>query len=93
MDNIETFELASRATDDEAARLCSWLDDKQNVPVQINAQNVRRLTVPVLQVLVCAKKQWQDDATQFELNDPSEECCGALKSLGLDPSFFSDKEQ
>jgi len=55
----------------------------------IDGHNVQRLGGQCLQVLLCAKKAWEEDGHSLLLDNISEEGVAALELLGVEPSSLS----
>ena len=62
------------------------------VEVFVDASEVERVGAQCVQVLLAAKKTWDDAGDRFELLQPSSQFRGGLETLGLDLSNFQHAE-
>ena len=60
---------------------------------RINAEGVERLSALLLQILLSAKKHFEQTNKELVIVSPSNDFVGGLSLLGLDFSYFEKGEQ
>lgn len=71
-----------------AAPLAEQLGKLRGAKVAVNASDVERVGAQCVQVLLSAKKTWDDAGDSFALTNPSDAFLEGLDVLGLSQSHF-----
>ncbi len=72
-----------------ASQLMEMFLNHRGENLYIDGQDVQRVGGQCLQVLLCAKKAWEEDGHSLLLDNISEEGVAALELLGVEPSSLS----
>jgi chemotaxis protein CheX len=75
-----------------APALADSLRSIRGAPVELNAEEVRRVGGLCVQVLVSAAKSWEADGTKLTVKNPSPEMTEALRLMGLQPEDITAGE-
>lgn len=76
----------------EAATLKSCLAEHRGRPVAVDFARVTQLGTQCLQVLLAARKTWQDEQTSFEIRNLTDEVRDSLRICGVAPSQIGARE-
>lgn len=76
-----------------AAPLKAALLERRGAPIEIEADQVRRLGGLCLQVLLAARKAWDHDAQPFSIKGPSEAFVETTRLFGAQNALLSAEFQ
>lgn len=79
------FTLSSRLDSQAAEQLGAALTQMRGEPLTIDAGQVSFLGTLVLQMLIAARRQWQEDGLSFDFAAVSDEFLDGVKLLGVNP--------
>ena len=82
------YSLPGHLDSASAPPLASDLLDLRGAPLCIDASEVSFAGTLSLQVLIAARKQWDEDDQGFEVTCPSPALCRAAKGLGVPMQAF-----
>lgn len=67
----------------EASSLLSMFIEKKSSHIIINAENVMRIGSQCMQILVSAKKSWEEEGFDFIFTNPSKEFLETMSIIGI----------
>lgn len=76
-----------------AAPLKAALLERRGAPIEIEADQVRRFGGLCLQVLLAARKAWNQDGQPFSIKGPSEAFVETTRLFGADEALLSAEFQ
>lgn len=85
-DTIRHIQLAERLDSVAATALAETLNKMRGEPVQLCGQGVRSAGTLAVQVLIAAKRQWEESDILFELNPVGDGLSRSCGILGIAPT-------
>lgn len=80
MENVELPKVLSLV---EASSLLELFLGKKTSHISVNAENVTRIGSQCMQILLSAKKNWEEDGFDFMLTNPSKEFLKTMSIIGM----------
>lgn len=80
----EIYSLDGHLDSAAGPKLAAEILEKRGSPLKVDAQNVSFAGTLALQVLVAARRQWQEDGHDFSLGPVSAAMAASASSVGID---------